>query len=67
MCGLRAICVALANRGDGMPRGVQFVGGPRADWALLQLAGQVERAAPWHDRVPPMALEGTEHEGMVSA
>jgi amidase len=67
MFGLPAISLPLATRADGMPQGVQFVGAPRADWALLQLAGQVERAAPWHDRVPPMALEGTEHEGMVSA
>ncbi len=55
MFGLPAITLPLHMRADGLPGGVQFVGGPHADWQLLQLAAQVERAAPWHDRVPPMA------------
>ena len=60
MFGLPAISLPLHMRSDGLPQGVQFVGGPRADWALLQLAGQVERAAPWRTRVPAMAWEGVE-------
>lgn len=57
MFGLPAITLPLHMRADGVPGGVQFVGGPRADWDLLQLAAQVERAAPWRERVPPLALE----------
>ncbi|MDV3219885.1 amidase [Intrasporangium sp.] len=56
MFGLPAISLPLHVRADGLPGGVQFVGAPRADWELLQLAGQVERAAPWHQRVPVLAL-----------
>lgn len=57
MFGLPAISLPLHMRGDGLPGGVQFVGGPRADWQLLQLAAQVERAAPWRDRVPALAAD----------
>lgn len=56
MFGLPAITLPLHTRADGLPGGVQFVGGPRADWQVLQLAAQVERAAPWRDRIPPMAV-----------
>lgn len=56
MFGLPAISLPLYQRADGVPHGVQFVGGPRGDWDLLQLAAHVERAAPWRDRVPPMAV-----------
>jgi amidase len=56
MFGLPAITLPLHVRADGLPGGVQLVGAPRADWELLQLAAQVERAAPWRDRVPVLAL-----------
>jgi amidase len=59
MFGLPAISLPLHMRADGVPHGVQFVAGPRADWELLQVAAQVERAAPWRDRVPPMAVVAT--------
>ncbi|MGB3374203.1 MAG: amidase family protein, partial [Microbacterium sp.] len=57
MFGLPAISLPMHMREDGLPGGVQFVGGPRADWMLLQLAGQVERAEPWRDRVPAMVSD----------
>lgn len=57
MFGLPAISLPLHMRADGLPGGVQFIGAPRADWRLLQLAGQVERAAPWRDRVPAFAAD----------
>lgn len=59
MFGLPAISLPLHQRGDGVPHGVQFVGQPRGDWDLLRLAAQVERAAPWRDRVPALAVEVT--------
>jgi amidase len=57
MFGLPAITLPLHMRADGLPGGVQLVAGPRADWDLLQLAAQVERAAPWRDRVPALARQ----------
>jgi amidase len=59
MLGLPAVSLPLHMRPDGLPQGVQFIGAPRADWAVLQLAGQIERAAPWHDRIPPLACSST--------
>ncbi len=37
---------------DGLPIGVQMVGGWGADDVLLGLAAHLEVARPWHDRVP---------------
>lgn len=59
--GLPAVSLPLhwaAVRGqDGaeptLPVGVQLVGRPYGEAALLSLAAQVERAAPWHQRRPP--------------
>lgn len=65
MFGLPAVSLPLHMRRDGLPQGVQFVGGPRADWELLQLAAQVERAVPWRARVPQLALEGIVDSGDI--
>lgn len=40
----------------GMPMGVQLIGRIGDDALLLQLAAQLEQAAPWFGRLPPMAL-----------
>lgn len=39
---------------SGLPNGVQFIGKPYAELTLLQLAAQLEQAAPWIDRKPPV-------------
>ena len=41
-----------------LPVGVMLAGRPRGDGALLCLAGQLERARPWGQRVPPGWQEG---------
>lgn len=60
--GQPAIALPLYARpaGDaaaGLPLGVQLVGRPGEEATLLALAAQVEAAAPWADRVAPLALE----------
>lgn len=51
--GCPAISLPLEHGPDGLPRGV-MLGAPlgRED-RLLEVAGQLERAHPWLDRVPP--------------
>jgi amidase len=52
--GLPAISVPVFVQPDGMPLGVQLVGRPWEDGRVLSLAGQLEAARPWRDRVPPI-------------
>ncbi|EHN09878.1 Amidase [Patulibacter medicamentivorans] len=46
-----------ADPAAGMPLGVQLLGRPADEATLLALASQLEAAAPWSDRVAPLALE----------
>ncbi len=52
--GQPAMSVPLFWNGDNLPIGVQFIGSFGDEATLLQLAGQLERAASWHDRHPPI-------------
>ena len=52
--GQPAMSVPLFWNDDNLPIGVQFVGGYGDEATLFQLAGQLERASPWHDRYPPV-------------
>ncbi|MGI9491016.1 MAG: amidase [Geminicoccaceae bacterium] len=52
--GQPAMSVPLHWNNDGLPIGLQFVGRYGDEATLFQLAGQLERAAPWHDRHPPI-------------
>ncbi len=54
--GAPAISLPLAWDTDGLPLGVQFGAAYGDDWVLLQLAAQLERAAPWADRLPPLHI-----------
>jgi amidase len=53
--GQPAVSLPLYERDDGLPLGVQLMGRPAQEGALLALAAQVERAQPWADRRPPVA------------
>ena len=52
--GQPAMSVPLHWSPAGLPIGVQLVGRFAAEATLLRVAGQLERARPWADRVPPV-------------
>jgi amidase len=53
--GQPALSVPLFQGDDGLPLPVQLVGRPADEITLLQLAGQLEQARPWADRLAPIA------------
>ncbi len=53
--GQPGISLPLHWNDDGLPIGVQFVGRFGDEETLLSLAGQLEQAAPWTDRRPPVS------------
>lgn len=55
-CGHPAVSVPGAMSPAGMPIGMQFVGGYGQDERLLQLAAQIEKAQPWADHWPAIAV-----------
>jgi len=54
VAGLPAMSVPLAMSEEGLPIGMQFMAGYASDGVLLRLAGQLEQAAPWLPRRPPV-------------
>ncbi len=49
--GQSTMSVPLYWNGDGLPIGMQFAGCYGDEATLFQLAGQLERAHPWFDRL----------------
>jgi amidase len=54
MTGQPAMSVPLHHTTEGLPVGVQFVAPWGDEATLFQLAGQLEQAAPWAGRIPPV-------------
>jgi amidase len=55
LTGLPAISVPCGFTKDGLPVGLQIVGRRRQEASVLSAASAFERAAPWADRLPPVA------------
>jgi amidase len=53
--GQPGISLPLLEGEDGLPLGVQIVGRPAGEQALLALAAQLEGARPWAERRAPLA------------
>jgi len=52
--GQPAMTVPLAWSSAGLPIGVQFAARMGAEAMLFRLAGQLEQAQPWFDKVAPL-------------
>jgi amidase len=52
--GQPAASVPAGFSSDGLPIGVQIVGGPADERTVISLAAEVERARPWIDHVPAL-------------
>jgi len=53
--GQPAMSVPLHWSAAGLPIGIQLVGRYAEETTLFRLAGQLERARPWFNRLPPLA------------
>lgn len=52
--GQPAVSLPLGWSSDNLPIGMQFAGRYSEETTLFQLAGQLERARPWREKVPPI-------------
>ncbi|MFM2420690.1 MAG: hypothetical protein RL385_5413 [Pseudomonadota bacterium] len=52
--GVPAMSVPLAKYSDGLPLGVQLMADHGGEGLLISLAAQLERAAPWQQRLPSL-------------
>jgi amidase len=53
--GVPAMSVPLCTFPNGLPLGIHFLADHGGEGRLFSLAGQLERAAPWHARRPDLA------------
>ena len=51
--GQPAVSLPLYWTEEGLPIGVQLVGGPADEATLIRLSAQLEEARPWKDKHPP--------------
>ena len=54
MTGQPAMSVPMHWTADGLPCGVQFTAAIGEEGLLFRMAGQLEQAAPWFGKVPPL-------------
>ncbi|TRN80722.1 amidase [Pseudomonas syringae] len=59
LAGLPAMSVPVGFGANGMPMGIQIIGKPQADLAVLQLAHAHEASTRWVERRPPALLSGS--------
>ncbi len=57
LTGQPAITIPAGIGSDGLPLSVQLVGRLGAEQVLYSLAGQIESAAPWAQRRPPLTID----------
>jgi len=55
--GLPAISVPCGFTREGLPIGLQIVGPPRQEAAVLRAAAAFEAARPWAHRIPPVLMQ----------
>ena len=51
--GQPSMSIPIAWSQEGLPLGMMLTGNPEDEATLLRLAGQLEQAHPWKDRIPP--------------
>ena len=65
--GQPAMSVPLYWNEQGLPVGVQFVAAFGREDLLFQLAGQLESARPWMNRIAPMATSPRQANGSAAS
>jgi amidase len=60
LAGTPAISLPLEHSADGLPIGLQFAADRGGEPLLLALALQLETAAPWRDRWPPVSVAASD-------
>jgi amidase len=59
--GWPGVSVPAGFTGEGLPVGVQLLGGANCEHMLLSLAAQLERVERWNELVAPHAASAREH------